>query len=67
MKKLTVIKGGRAQLEMDVLLKIAEPKIHTDSELKQILEPLEPRATTLSVAKDSNAPPVPHQSNEAEL
>jgi hypothetical protein len=52
---------------MDVLLKIAEPKIHTDSELKQILEPLEPRATTLSVAKDSNAPPVPHQSNEAEL
>jgi hypothetical protein len=44
MTKLTLIKGDRARLEMDIMLKLAEPRVLSEQEYQALLEPLKPRA-----------------------
>ena len=44
MTKLKLIQGDRARLEMDIVLKLAEPRAMTEQEYQALLEPLKPRA-----------------------
>jgi hypothetical protein len=47
--ELKLMNGCRAQLEMEILLKIAEPKTISDLELKNLFAPLERRSSLLAV------------------
>jgi hypothetical protein len=44
MRNLALIQGNRAKLEMDIVLRIAEPRSMTAQEYQALLEPLKPRA-----------------------
>jgi hypothetical protein len=51
--KLKLLKGGRAQLEMELLLKIAERNV-SEQELQVLFAPLKRRAQ-LSIVRDSTS------------
>ncbi len=55
---LKLTEGGRAQLEMEIVLKIAEPRNIPEQEFQELIAPLKKRSS-LSIAGHSCEPPPP--------
>lgn len=64
--KLKLLKGNRAQLEMELLLKIAERKL-SEQELQALFAPLKRRAQLSIVRDSSRTTPLPAPAQLADV